>query len=262
MLRCQQAENIFAHTPCGIMDQLISTMAEKDHLLFLDCRDNVFQQIPFEYNEQNEDIPILLIANSSIHHNLASSEYPLRVQQCKEVVNIVQQHFSEVQSLRDITEEMLLSLQGALNPIVFRRAWHVIKENSRTIETKQALERKDYITIGKLMYASHNSLRDDYEVSCEECDFLVQATVNVPGVFGSRMTGGGFGGCTITLLKRSALFPLIRILEEGYLHRYHLRCDCYFALPSEGTKSFDINNDFFVHHKKLAINLSQTDAQL
>jgi galactokinase len=238
-LRCQEAEHTFAGTPCGIMDQYISAMGKSGNLLLLDCKTNTFQLVPFG---KGEDSPIVLVTNSKVKHELSGSEYPDRVNQCKRAVEVLKNKYPHVNSLRDATIEMLKSAKADMEDVVFRRARHVIDENDRTLATVKALESGNYEEAGKYMTQSHNSLRDDYEVSCEELDFLVKVALDVPGVYGSRMTGGGFGGCTVTLVARSAVKELEKSLRENYFKQYDLHCECYEAVPSDGARFLDLKN--------------------
>lgn len=230
-LRCQKAEHTFAGVPCGIMDQFISAMGQDGALLKLDCRDKSFTLVPFG---SGDSAPLILVTNSNVKHELTGSEYPDRVRQCTEAVDVLRKTFPEVKALRDATLEMLNQVKDQMHDVAFRRARHVIGENRRTEDTAIALQRNDFKTAGELMVLSHNSLRDDYEVSCPELDFLVRIAMQVPGVYGSRMTGGGFGGCTVTLVDRSAVSALEKHLTDNYFKQYHQRCDCYEASPSKG----------------------------
>lgn len=237
-LRCQKAEHTFAGTPCGIMDQFISSLGAEGHMLLIDCRTHKATLVPAG---SGPDSPLILVTNSNVKHTLSGSEYPDRVRQCREAVEILQRHFPQIQALRDATLENIESVKGEMSDVVYRRARHVVSENQRTLDAVQALQSKDYALVGKLMTESHNSLRDDYEVSCEELDFLVRCALQVPGVFGSRMTGGGFGGCTVTLVERSAVNRLEMFLQENYFKQFHTNCSFYEATPSAGAGSLPLD---------------------
>lgn len=236
-LRCQRAEHDFANTPCGIMDQYISAMGEEGNLLLIDCRSNDYTLVPFG---QGKDIPVIVVTNSCVKHSLSGSEYPDRVRQCKEAVAVLKSRHPNVKSLRDANLQQLEDSKSSMSEVVYRRARHVIGEDKRTLSTVESLKAKDYATVGKNMTASHNSLRDDYEVSCVELDALVEIALKVPGVYGSRMTGGGFGGCTVTLVGASAVDSLIAKLQEEYDARFHHKCICYVAFPSAGAGLADL----------------------
>jgi len=230
-LRCQQAEHTFAHNPCGIMDQYISSMGKAGNLLLIDCRSQNYQLIPFGSSSSSSNGPVVLVTNSNIKHNLAESEYPVRVKQCKEAVAILKKTNSEIEALRDATMDMipLIEKEAGKNSLVVKRARHCIGEDKRTLDTVEALKKGDYVSVGKYMTESHRSLQNDYEVSCSELDQLVDASLKIKGVYGSRMTGGGFGGCTVTLVDRSAVPALKAALMEAYFN-----CEFYEAEPSEG----------------------------
>lgn len=236
-LRCQKAEHTFADTPCGIMDQYISSLGKEGNLLLIDCRTTSFNLVPFG---EGDDVPIILVTNSNVKHKLSGSEYPDRVRQCKEAVTALQIKYPSVKALRDASEEMLENVKGEMSDVCYRRARHVIGENARTLATVEALTNKDFVVAGEYMTQSHESLRDDYEVSCEELDFLVRSALSVKGVYGSRMTGGGFGGCTVTLVEKTAAKELERFLHENYFKQYHNRCECYEAVPSSGASILEV----------------------
>lgn len=246
-LRCQQAEHTFAGVPCGIMDQYISAMGQPGNLLLIDCRTNDFKLVPFG---EGATAPLILVTNSNVKHALTGSEYPDRVRQCREAVAVLQARFPHITSLRDADMASLEAVSNALPAEAYRRARHVIGEDARTLRAVQALTDKDFVTVGKNMTASHASLRDDYEVSCPELDFLVACALEVKGVYGSRMTGGGFGGCTVTLVERSAVHELERVLKERYAQRFNLHCECYEAQPSSGAGRLPLPNTQDVFWKK------------
>jgi hypothetical protein len=157
-------------------------------------------------------------------------------------VAVLKQKYPNVKALRDCTLEMLESVHGQLSPVVYRRAHHGISEDVRTLEAVRALEKGDFVTVGARMTESHASLRDDYEVSCEELDFLVAEALKEPGVLGSRMTGGGFGGCTVTLVEKSAVPALVQHLKTEYKQKMNTDCDCYEAVPSAGAGVIDLKS--------------------
>ncbi|XP_065332478.1 galactokinase-like [Cloeon dipterum] len=221
-LACQKAEHNFAGVPCGIMDQFISVMGKTGNALLIDCRSLVAELVPL----QDPKVAIL-VTNSNVHHDLGSSEYPVRRSQCEEAARLLQKP-----SLRTATMQELTSLEGTMDEVIFRRARHVIGEISRTEQAALALRVGDCEWLGRLMNESHDSLRDDYEVSCAELDQLVDLARKVDGVFGSRMTGGGFGGCTVTLVKESEVEKVISHINE----KYSKEATFYVATPSEGAR--------------------------
>uniref|UniRef100_A0A8B9CJD9 Galactokinase n=1 Tax=Anser brachyrhynchus TaxID=132585 RepID=A0A8B9CJD9_9AVES len=210
-LACQKAEHTFAGMPCGIMDQFISVMGKEGHALLIDCRS--LETVPVPLTDASLAV---LITNSNVRHTLTGSEYPTRRRQCQEAAAALGKA-----SLRDATMAELEAARGRLGEEVYRRARHVIGEIERTVQAARALQDRDYGTFGRLMVESHNSLRDDYDVSCPELDELVAAALEVDGVYGSRMTGGGFGGCTVTLLVAEAAERAQQHIQEDavpYLH--------------------------------------------
>ncbi|KAK9502484.1 hypothetical protein O3M35_011255 [Rhynocoris fuscipes] len=228
-LRCQKAEHLYADMPCGIMDQFISIMGKHGHALLLDCRSMQTTNVPFKATQE-----VVLITNSNVKHELSNSEYPIRRKQCEEAARILR-----VKSLRDVNLETLLKFKHQLPPINFKRAHHVVTEIERTTGAAEALNRNDFVTFGKLMIKSHESLRDDYEVSCPELDQLVDIAVSVKGVYGSRMTGGGFGGCTVTLVRQDAVELVIRNIKNKYTGNPTF----YICSPAEGASVLDIKTE-------------------
>ncbi|NXH15947.1 GALK1 Galactokinase, partial [Bucco capensis] len=225
-LTCQRAEHTFAGMPCGIMDQFISVMGKEGHALLIDCRSLDTVLVPL-----SDASLAILITNSEVRHTLTGSEYPTRRRQCQEAAAALGKA-----SLRDATMAELEGARGQLGQEVYRRARHVIGEIARTAQAAQALHNRDYKLFGRLMVESHNSLRDDYEVSCPELDELVAAALEVDGVYGSRMTGGGFGGCTVTLLEAGAAARAQHHIQE----KYSGTATFYLTKPSGGAKALPL----------------------
>ena len=213
-LRCQRCEHAYCGVPCGIMDQFVSACGRAGHALLIDCRP------PFatEHLPLDEEVA-LVVANSNVKHSLSGSEYPDRVRQCREACDALRAAgHAEVRYLRDATLEQLNSVDG-LPDLVLKRARHGISEDARTLAARDALRARDYAAVGRLMLESHASLRDDFEVSTPELDALVEIAMRVDGVFGARMTGGGFGGCTVSLVKPEAVEPLFAAIAKEYAAR-------------------------------------------
>jgi len=196
---------------CGIMDQFISLMGRADHALFLDCRSLEHQLIPLDLGDH-----VVAIVDSGVKHSLVGSEYNVRRQECAEGVAALRRRFPEVAALRDATLEQLDACAADLSPVVRRRCRHVVTECRRVLGSVEALRAGDLRRFGALMNASHDSLRDDYQVSCGEVDLLVDLARRVPGVLGARITGGGFGGCTVNLVARGAVQQLKFEALDGY----------------------------------------------
>ncbi len=226
-LLCQKAEHEYAGVPCGIMDQFISVMGRKDHLLLLDCRSRKPELVPF-----TDPAWSALIFNTNVKHELSGGEYAERRAHCEQAARVL-----EVEALRDATRPMLDAAKSRLDPVAYRRARHVISENERTIQTAAALRKGDYAKVGHLMYASHDSLRDDYEVSCAELDVVVDLARELGssgGVLGCRMTGGGFGGCTVALVKTGSVDTVTRKLVDGYNRQVGIDPAVFVSRPADG----------------------------
>lgn len=214
-LLSQRAEHEYAGTLCGIMDQYISANGTAEHALLIDCRSLAFEAVPLQTGSAE-----WLVFDTGVKHSLASSEYNTRRRECEEAVLILQRHHPGVRALRDATLQMIDDSRVGLNDVLRRRARHVVSENTRTLEAVRALKSADIRRMGALMVESHRSLQTDYEVSCEELDFLVDHATASPSCFGARMTGGGFGGCTINLVERSGASQLISELSQHYEERF------------------------------------------
>ncbi|HXU35551.1 MAG TPA: galactokinase [Blastocatellia bacterium] len=207
---CQQAENEFVGMRCGIMDQFIACFGQAGHLLMLDCRSLEYRLAPLPPDVR------LVICNTMIRHKLAASEYNNRRAECEAGVEYFARFRSEVRALRDVTIDDLESYGCDLPDAIRKRCRHVITENLRVEEAAAALEHGDLHTFGELMGASHRSLKEDYEVSCAELDTMVDLATQVEGVYGARMTGGGFGGCTINLVKADSVAEFSKQVARGY----------------------------------------------
>jgi galactokinase len=187
-------------------------------------------------------MPVLVIANSNVKHDLGAGEYPIRVRQCNDATEALSTVNSLIKSLRDASMDDIdaASASGALAGVLLRRARHVISENARTLNAADAWVSGDWESVGKLMNESHSSMKDDFEVSCDEIDILVQLAQNFHGVYGSRLTGGGFGGCTVTLVKRNAAQGLIDCLNKEYEVKTGTKCDCFVTSPADGAMAINV----------------------
>ena len=219
-LYAQKAEHLFAGVNCGIMDPYASAFGVQNHALLLDCRTVTHQEIPINLGEYS-----LLLVNSKVSHSLANSAYNQRRAACEESVMILQKTFPEIRTLRDLRESDLLSVKQLLPEVLFSKAKHVITECARVHEAAEALQSGNLLTVGKLLQASHESLRDDFEVSCPELDFLAQQAESTTGVLGARMMGGGFGGCLLTLLKTNEISNFKTTMLEKYQAAFQLTPD-------------------------------------
>ena len=207
---CQRAENEFVGVNCGIMDQFVSLLGQRDHALLIDCRSLDYRLVPLP-----PDVRVVVL-DSGVRRDLATSAYNERRAQCEEGVRLLQQRLPRVQALRDVTPADLERYAATLPPVVRRRCRHVVLENQRVLDGVAALERGDVSAFGAAMNASHVSLRDDYQVSCPELDALVEAAWEQPGCLGTRMTGAGFGGCTVNLVRADAVGAFVPAVQAAY----------------------------------------------
>jgi len=220
----QQAENDFVGCNCGIMDQLISAMGQKNHAMLLDCKDLSFEDAPIPDNLS------LFIVNSNVKRGLVDSEYNLRREQCEAVAR-----YFGVSALRDVTIEQLIGAKEQIDPVLFKRAHHVISENTRAVTTLNALKNNDMLAISKAMKASHASLRDDFEVTTKEMDGLVEIIDSVLGDEGGvRMTGGGFGGCVVALVPSIMVDQVKDAIDNQYENKFDLKASIYLCTASQG----------------------------
>ena len=218
---CQRVEHRYANVMCGIMDQFASGLGHSNHALLLDCRTLSHVNIP-----TNLDKYRIVIISSEVKRELASSAYNERRAQCEEGVALFRQFDPTIASLRDVTPDLFDACGDQLSEIVFRRCRHVITENARVLDASAALAADELVQFGRLMTASHNSLRDDFEVSCDELDYLVDIANGTEGVLGSRMTGAGFGGCTVTLIHMDVIETL-RANLLSYTDRFGLNPEMF-----------------------------------
>jgi len=227
----QKAEHEYAGVMCGIMDQFASMMGKKDCLIKLDCRSLEYEYVPFKL----DGIKVLLL-NTSVKHSLASSEYNNRRKECKTAVELVSENVQGINSLRDVTEEMLNNYVLIKDEFIDKRSRYVVQEISRLEEVCTHLENGNLIELGKKMFATHDGLSKMYQVSCKELDWLVDKVRNNPDVIGSRMMGGGFGGCTINLVKENAIDELVAVLKINYEKEMELPLTYYVASIDNGTE--------------------------
>ncbi len=226
---CQRAEHEFAGVPCGIMDQFTSILARKDHALLLDCRSRQTTPVPMT------DLTVtVLIINTNVRHKLAEGEYGKRRSQCEAAAREL-----KVPALRDATVRALEAMRGEMDPVVFQRGRHVITENDRTLEAAKAIQASDWPTVGQLMYASHASLRDDYAVSCPELDVVVDIAQSIGeqgGMIGCRMTGAGFGGCVVSLVRTEAVRRITREIDVAYEKKTGKQATIFSSRPAAGAR--------------------------
>jgi galactokinase len=226
-LLCQKAEHEFAGVPCGIMDQFVSVMGREGHLLLLDCRSRQTELVPMR-----DPSVELLMANTNVHHELGSGQYARRRAQCEAAAKIL-----GVPSLREASAAALEQAKSRMDGEVFRRARHVIGEIERTVQAAGAIRASNWELVGRLMYASHSSLRDDYQVSCAELDALVEIAQSIGlsgGIYGCRMTGGGFGGCAVALVKSDSVAAITKTLAADYKKKTGREATIFGSRPAAG----------------------------
>jgi len=227
---CQRAENEFVGARVGIMDQFVSLFGEANKALLLDCRSLEFGLLPLSNNTQ------LVICNTMVKHELASSAYNERRSQCEEGVAQLRSVIPHVEALRDVSSTQLEQHRQQLRDVIYRRCRHIVTENERVLAAGEALERNELSRFGKLMNESHQSLRDDYEVSCAELDLMVELAQGVEGVLGARMTGGGFGGCTVNLVERQQIDHFKSVVAAGYQRETGLTPEIYVCSAVKGAE--------------------------
>lgn len=227
----QRAEHNFVGNKCGIMDQFAGVMGKKDHVMLLDCRSLDFQYFPLELGAYQ-----LLLLNTNVSHSLASSEYNTRRAECEQGVHILQQEYPGIANLRDVNLKQIAAMEEQLPEHVFRRCRHVVSENQRVLDATKALLAGDFNAVGELMYQSHFSLQNDYEVSCPELDFLVQQTLDKDYVLGSRMIGGGFGGCTISIVEKERVAEFVEEVSSVYSRHFGIDLTPVEVVIGDGAK--------------------------
>ncbi len=228
---CQYSENHFNGCNCGIMDQFASAMGKKDHCIFLDTNDLSYQYVPLKLTGYK-----IVVTNSKVKHSLVDSEYNKRRSECESALRMLQK-VVPITSLGGLSEAAFEAQQTAINdPVQRKRARHAVYENQRTIKAVKALNDGDIAEFGRLMNESHVSLRDDYEVSCDEIDCLVELAWELPGVVGSRITGGGFGGCTVSIVKEADVDGFIRHVGDNYQKKTGLKAEFYVIDIGDGAR--------------------------
>ncbi len=232
----QRAENQFVGVNCGIMDQFISVLGQEGHALLIDCRSLDYRLIPFPAQAS------LVIGNTKASRSLAGSAYNERRRQCEEGVALLRQRLPTIQALRDVTGEQLEANRELLPPLVYRRCRHVVHENERVLQTVAALEAGRLDEVGRLMNASHASLRDDYEVSSPALDAMVEAMASVPGCYGARLTGAGFGGCAVALVRPGQEQAVADAIFDRYPKATNIWPEVYTSPPAAGAHVITLGN--------------------
>jgi galactokinase len=233
---CQRGENEFVGARVGIMDQFVACYGRASHVLLLDCRSLEYKPVKLPPGIQ------LVISNTMVKHEIESSQYNTRRAECEEAVRTLRKVLPGVRALRDVTINQLEENRALLNTTVYSRCRHVVTENERVQSAVRAFESGDLRALGQLMRGSHCSLRDDYQVSCKELDVMVEIAAAQPGVIGARMTGGGFGGCTINLVESAAVEAFKQNVAAEYLARTGRKPEIYVSLASEGVRQVEVRS--------------------
>lgn len=234
-LIAQQAEHNFAGVNCGIMDMFASIHGKENAVIKLDCQDLSFEYFPFHAPDYT-----IVLCNTGVKHNLGDSEYNKRRQECEEGISILQNAFPQINSLRDVSTQMLRSQADKLPPIVYKRCKYVVEEIERVSIACKALEKDDLVSFGQKMYETHEGLSKEYEVSCPELDFLVEQTFELESVIGARMMGGGFGGCTINLVQKDAVEAFILAMELAYKQAFNTEMQSYKVNITNGVEEIKL----------------------
>jgi galactokinase len=235
-LVAQQAEHEFVGIRSGIMDQFTAVFGKKDNAMLLDCRSRGIEQKPLDTLVG----ATFIVCDSKVQHSLASSEYNQRRAQCELGVKILRRELGNIDALRDVTSEEIKAFRDELPEIVYRRCKHVVTENQRTLAAAEALESGNTERFGELMLASHQSLRFDYQVSCPELDLLVDAAKEIDGVYGARMTGGGFGGCTVNLIAEEIEPVFRKVVADIYSGTFNITPDIYTFEAADGASEIEL----------------------
>jgi galactokinase len=229
---CQKAEHEYVGTLCGIMDQFVAVFGAAGHALMLDCRSLEYQLLSIPQDVR------LVVCNSMVRHELASGEYNRRRADCEEGVRLLQPHLPGIRALRDVSASDLEAWKQVLPERVYRRCRHIVTENQRVLAAAKALRSGDIIEFGQLMYQSHASMRDDYEISSPELDLLVELASSRSGVLGARMTGGGFGGCTVNLLRADHSAAFKEDIARAYRDATGIIPEIYICEPAQGAQAW------------------------
>ncbi len=227
-LACQRAENEFVGMRCGIMDQFIACHGAPGHALLIDCRSLERRPVPIPSDVR------LVICNTMVHHQHAAGEYNQRRRDCEEGVRRLKPALANIKALRDVSAQQLERHADLLTPVIYRRCRHIVTENTRTLAAADALAAGDLARCGQLMRESHASMRDDFEISCPEMDTMVALNTAAPGIYGARMTGGGFGGSTISLVEAGAVAAFTKSVAEGYRAATGLTPQIFTSQPAAG----------------------------
>jgi len=232
---CQMAENIYADSPCGIMDQMVCVTGQREQVVFLDCRELQTELLPLPAERC-----CIMIFNSMVRHEVGGGEYGKRRRQCEQACKAIAQEYPQVKALRDVSRDVLAEVKGRLDPVLLSRAEHVIGENARVLAAREALKRLDVKAFGKLMSESHNSSRDLFESSCVQIDFLVEQITGCEGAYGARLSGGGFGGAAVAVVNPQAVQSIEEKVAGAYKEKFNIDCEIHVARPWQGIEIIEL----------------------
>ena len=225
----QATEHNYVGVKCGIMDMYASLFSKKDHVIRLDCQSLKHQYIPAVFEKHT-----FILVNSGVKHNLADSEYNIRRKQCQSGVDILNEKFGKIETLRDANIEQLNEIKSEIDPIVFNRCTYILEEKERVLLASIAIENQDFEKLGQFMNETHQGLSNLYEVSCPELDFLASEALKIDGILGSRMMGGGFGGCTLNLIEKATTTNFKDKISKIYNLRFGIEPEIYIVNLSQG----------------------------
>jgi galactokinase len=231
-LLSQRAENDYVHSPCGIMDQFVITAAKAGHALLLNTRDLTYEHLPMNKGALAETQ--IVVCNSMVKHSVATGEYRVRRRELEEGQAVLRSTFPNVRDLGDASLDQLNQCQHQMSHEAFIRCRHVVTENARVRSARESMFSGDPTSLGQLMLQAHISYRDDFAASCEEVDFLVDTAINLPGCFGARLTGGGFGGCTVNLVERNHSEAFATALKAAYQQHFNITAETYLCDAVDG----------------------------
>ncbi|HZL27982.1 MAG TPA: galactokinase [Acidobacteriaceae bacterium] len=227
-LLCQRAENDYVHSPCGIMDQFVVTAGHAGHAMLLDTRALTYDLLPLFPGTH------VVVCNSMVKHSIATGEYGVRRREVEAGQTAVRAAFPHIPMLRDASIADLEGCRNKMSPESFKRCRHIISDNGRALAARDVMTSGDSVQFGQLLLSAHASQRDDFACSCDEIDFLVDTAATLDGCFGARMTGGGFGGCTVNLVKDENAENFAAELRKRYLERFNIHADTFVAEPVDG----------------------------
>ncbi|MFC4097181.1 galactokinase [Euzebyella saccharophila] len=231
----QTAEHTYAGTQCGIMDQFASVMSKEGHVILLDCQSLESNYIPINLQPYK-----IILLNTKVSHNLATSEYNVRKKECEEGVEIIQRKYPKVRSLREVTPEILDACKIDLPEVIYKRCSFIVAENKRVLDMTEHLKKNKLEQVGKLLYEAHEGISSYYEVSCPESDFLVDFSKKYDAVLGARQTGGGFGGCTLNIVHQNGVEAFIKEASAAYKSKFDIELEPFEVKPTGGTSAKEL----------------------